>query len=210
MIRKDNGMNSNTYDLLLESDHFKIRNPKSSQEEALNNIEFFTLSTDEEEEEILDSDCGIIKQDNIYFYISGRRPYMFSRMDKYTNPEIAPKLRSKERYRLCCPESMKMAFDRKRGNVIIGYIHYTEKRIVHAVYEDDDLIYDFTKNLVMMKQDYYSLTNFEELNIISSDELESDYDYIHALGSIPLKLYLLYRDEIMKDLKKNKKLLKIK
>lgn len=209
MYKEGNGINSNTYDLLLESDHFKIRKPKSAQEEALKFIECFTLFTDEEEEKWLDNSNDIIEMDGFYRYRIGRRIYTFNRMDKYANPVDAAKLRTKDRYGLCCPESIKMAKERKSGNVRIGYIHYTEKKVVHAVYEDNGVIYDYTKNLLMLEDEYYNLTKFEEINVISSKEIISDYEYIHAFGSIPLKLYLLYRDEIMKDLKKNSKVLKV-
>ncbi|MBR3117201.1 MAG: hypothetical protein IKF36_04930 [Bacilli bacterium] len=210
MIIKDNGMNSNTFDLLLGKGVYKINEESDScQEDALKAIEAFTLLDDEEQEFLLDSSRVIIKKDGAYFYTVGYRPYMFDRMDKYSNHEVASKLRTKARYKLCCPESIKMALDRKRGNVRIGYIHYSEKKIIHAIYEDDEIVYDFTKNLVMMEQDYYSLTEFEELNVITSNELQSDFKYIESIGTIPLKIYLLYRDEIMKDLKKNNKVLKV-
>ncbi|MBQ3475104.1 MAG: hypothetical protein IJH20_02940 [Bacilli bacterium] len=212
MIDNKNGINSKTFDLLLGKDKFKIREKtKSAKEEALKTIELFTLLSDEEEDEYLYGYSDIVNKDGTYFYVGGRRQYMFDRMDKYSNPEDASKLRTKDRYGLCCPESMRLAFERnKGGKVVIGYIHYTEKKIIHAVYEEDGIVYDYTKNLVMMSHDYYNLTDFEELNTVTRKELQSDYEYIHKYESIPLKLYLIFRDEFMRDLKKNKKVLKIK
>ena len=210
MSIKENGINSNTFDVLLGKDHFKIREKtKSSKEEALKMIELFTLLNDSDEEEILESGKSFIRRENVYFYIAGRRPYMFDRMDKHVNYRIKNVLRTKERYGVCCPESMKLAYDsEKDSNVIIGYIHYSEKKVIHAVYEEDGLIYDFTKNLVMMKEDYFDLTGFEVLNVISNDDIKSDYKYIHSFEIVPLKLYLIFRDEMMRDLKKNKKAFK--
>lgn len=206
------GINKKTFDVLLGKDHYTIMNEsKSSKEEALKLIELFTLLDEDDEEVMLDNYLRFDRVGSIYVYQSNMVQYAFERMDRHVNSDTARILKTKKRYGKCCSESFRLANESKEEcSVIVGYIHYSDNKIIHAVFEREGLIYDYTKNLVMMKRDYFDLTNFEVLNVIDGKDIKADYPYIDKFIYIPLKLYLIYRDEVMRDLKKNKKVLELK
>ena len=61
----------------------------------------------------------------------------------------------------------------------------------------------------MSKEDYIAITNFREFSKISRDKLRQDEEKIKNF-SMGIQYYLFFHNEIMKDLEKNEKLLKLK
>lgn len=70
-------------------------------------------------------------------------------------------------------------------------------RIVHSFIEDDDNVYDYTKNLVMNKKDYYQLFQVEIINVIDRETFMEDLKNPFFMKFIDCKFYCLFRDELM-------------
>lgn len=211
----EDGINENTYNLLFKTGPFYIREEsKSDNEFILKLIESFTLCSDLEERFFLSKDSIIERENDGYIIDMGDRKIFFSRMDHYVDSETALELRTTKRYGKCCTSSMNFALQsEKKCSVMIGYIHYSELKMIHAVFVEKypygDIVYDYTKNFVMNKEDFEDVTEFELINEIDGNDIKEDFEYLRKIGYIPSKTYLLYRDEIMKDLKKNKKVFKL-
>ena len=59
----------------------------------------------------------------------------------------------------------------------------------------------------MLKSDYYKITEFEEIARFKGDTVKDDMLYAGPLD-LGSKVYVCFRDEIIKDLEKNKTLFK--
>ena len=66
------------------------------------------------------------------------------------------------------------------------------------------LIYDWTKNLIIGKNEYIELFNFKILSSINSDEIFKDIQDIEQLPFISIRTYLMFKYELFTDLSKNK------
>ena len=64
---------------------------------------------------------------------------------------------------------------------------------------------DWTRNIMMPKEDYIELFNFKILSSVDKNDLKNDFDIVRDL-EFTTKHYLLFRDEIMRDINKNKEL----
>lgn len=100
------------------------------------------------------------------------------------------------------------------NTVATGHICYITDRskILHSwnefVVNGQELVLDYTDNIVMNKEGYYFLKHIREpISIISGKDIEEDekiYEQITNNGrNIDVKTYLVFRDEIMRDLRKN-------
>lgn len=105
----------------------------------------------------------------------------------------------------------------KRDNKIVtGYIYNESDKIkqVHSWIEfkkaKKDYIIDYKNNLIMNKAGYYFLKHVEKINEISSNYLKEDeylFNEFNQILNLKEQEYLTFRDEIMKDLEKNKQLI---
>ena len=93
-----------------------------------------------------------------------------------------------------------------KGAILTGCIKKSYGKFLHSVVEIEKqgkpYIIDYTKNLIMPKEQYFKLTNFEEIERISDEEFFSDLVATLQLD-LSQKEYLTFRSEIMNDLKKN-------
>ena len=215
-IIQKNGINENTFNNLFESDKFKLREDcRSNKEFLLYIIENFTRLSDREVEEFIYKFPQFDRKGDLFFARNEGLCYSFNRMDQITNFYSKQELQSKERYGHCCDKSIEFANSIVEDcKVLVGYIYYTENKMVHAVVEHSSpygpIVIDYTKNLVMTKKDYFDLTEFELINTVTNKDIKKDLPVLAETGFIPVKVYLLYRKELMKDLKKNKKVLGLK
>lgn len=98
--------------------------------------------------------------------------------------------------------------------LLTGFINISNHDILHSVVEIKDKnnesssIIDYTQNLIMKKDDYDKITNFKYYSKISKQDLINDKDIIISFN-MKLPIFLFFRDEIMKDLQKNEKVLKL-
>ena len=215
-IIQKNGINENTFNNLFESDKFRLREDcRSNKEFLLYIIENFTRLNDRDAEEFIYNFPQFGRNGDLFYAKNGGLCYPFHRMDQITNFYSKQELQSKERYGHCCDKSIEFANSIVEDcKVLVGYIYYTENKMVHAVIEHSSpngpIVIDYTKNLVMTKKDYFDLTEFELINTVTNKNIKKDLPILAETGFIPVKVYLLYRKELMKDLKKNKKVLGLK
>ena len=91
-----------------------------------------------------------------------------------------------------------------------GYYTTNLNKILHSVVEivkdGKNYILDWTQNIWMPKDDYIKIYKFQILEKINSNDLEQDFKKLKKLEFKSLKTYLVFRDEIIKDLEKNKHL----
>ena len=215
-IIQNNGINENTFNNIFESDKFKLRSDcRSNKESLLYMIESFTTLDDNEAKELIKAFPIFGFKNNSFYASNDGLTYSFNRLDQISNFYSKQELLSKERYGHCCDKSMELVNSLAEDcKILVGYNHYTEKKLVHAVVElitsSGPIIIDYTKNLVMKKKEYFDLTEFELINTVTKQNLKQDLPILAETEFIPIKMYLIYRDELIKDLKKNDKILGLK
>ena len=136
--------------------------------------------------------------------------------DKVVNPSIKRELLSVKRYGKCHEMSLSLLNSLEGSSILTGYIAVEDEDILHSVveYESDGKtkIVDYTKNIIMDKEDYIGLMNFRNIQRITREQfLKDEIILMKMFGSLNIRTYLCFRDEIMNEIKKkNKKVLKIK
>lgn len=124
------------------------------------------------------------------------------------NKELRGKLESEKRYGECHVASMGLATVSKDFDVLTGYENIAGGRYLHSVIETPyGKIIDFTKNLVMSKEDYIKLTGFTVLERITNDELYRIHIKIIGLN-MNSKVLATFGSEILKDIEKNPSIFK--
>lgn len=220
------GLNKNTYNLLFsDSNELDIKSSGSLENLiAYITIDKFTMINNKvfylkllkriiKNRDNLDLDRIFYdKGTKEYIYIHDNNIYSFSKLSDHISSNKSKKeLLSKKRYGICHMSSIKLSLNIKDSYVITGYITIGKNRFLHSVVEvvenDEIFILDWTRNFKMLKEDYVELTKFNELSRIKSSEVLNDYDKIISNFGIGIKAYLVYRDEIIKELD-NKMLLK--
>ena len=101
------------------------------------------------------------------------------------------------------------------NNIVTGYIFgYSDKdKYFHSWVEyshkGKEYVIDYTRNIIINKEAYYRLMNAIPLSRISNKTIEEDENILLNLpesDTITLKEYLVFRDEIMKNFERNKKI----
>ena len=90
------------------------------------------------------------------------------------------------------------------GIITIGKVQYLHSVIQFKDENGNDIIIDYTRDLWIDKSEYIKLFNFEILSSIKSDDIFEDAKLLKELSPFSLKVYLTFRDELMKDINKNK------
>ena len=217
-MRKDNsnnkdGINNNTYNLLFSDVFYNV------DDEYLNDtaviIENFTMLNEIDRLIVLTQSDMFKYKNKTYTYNDGEEEYTFSLLeDLFEDDETKRILHSPERYGSCHHASVGMCLNlpHKNSKILTGYINYSDCRILHSVYyyEEDgmEIIYDYTKNIMMRKDEYFRLTNFKLINEIEREKLIEDKNFI-CNSNISVKAYMVFRDEMMRDIKKNEKVLQL-
>lgn len=62
---------------------------------------------------------------------------------------------------------------------------------------------DWTKNLKITKEQYIELTNFVELSSFEGRKVIDDIEIIFKNLNIGVKTYVVFRDELIRDMQKN-------
>lgn len=225
MLRSDNsntddGINNNTYQILF-GDDLENFSPKidNTKEFIFSLIDSITLLSDKEVKIVTRrlknlKQRGLSKKNRHYIVNKDGLEYKFEILDKFVSDELKERLRSEKRYGECVSSSIYLAYNNpKNSKILIGRMNLANSSIIHSVFcikKDDnrEYVFDFTRNLVMKKDDYFDLTNFELINEVKSEYLKEDLKKLKNIG-MSTKPYLMCRDEIMNDLNKNKKVLKL-
>ena len=210
ILSKKTGMNKNTLkSFFLDEPDFEIVEATTTEESIMAGIENFTKLNDEELEEYLKKSSYFFKYDDYYIVDFDGRRYAFRKIDQYFDGVIKKELWSNERYGNCCETAIDFAYMAEGDcKVVIGYLKTGNDKIVHAVCVSHGRVWDYTKNLIMNEEEYYQLANFQVINEVDGNDIIREMPLIGGLNFILLKFYLLYRNEVMKDLDKNKTLIK--
>lgn len=208
--KSTDGINNNTYNLLFKDIFYNDDNEYLNDPATI--IENFTM-LDIEDRMIVLSETNLLKCENkVYTYNDGENKFAFSLLeDTFNDENMKRTLHSVDRYGECHHSSIGMCLSlpHKNSKILTGYINYSDCKILHSVYcftdNNIDFIYDYTKNLIMEKNEYFKLTNFKLINEISREHLIEDKDFI-LNSNVSVKAYLVFRDEMKKDIDKNEKL----
>lgn len=127
-----------------------------------------------------------------------------------SDEELKKELNSKKRLSNCHIKSIELASGINNSYILTGYYTTNLNKILHSVVEivkdGKNYILDWTQNIWMPKDDYIKIYKFQILEKINSNDLEQDFKKLKKLEFKSLKTYLVFRDEIIKDLEKNKHL----
>lgn len=159
-----------------------------------------------------------IKTDNItynsdtkmYEYKEEKKDtYHFDTISRYIfeNNEIKNELETKKRYRKCHMRSIDLALAIGDAKVVTGIAKLNGVEFLHSVVEimlDNKTLYlDWTRNIMMPQDEYKRLFRYREISKVDAKNIISDIEYIRAFN-LNIEEYLLFRDELMKDVEKNK------
>lgn len=93
------------------------------------------------------------------------------------------------------------------SKIVTGYITIGKSKVLHSVieyeYNGETIILDWTKNLKITKKQYIKLTKFVEFSSLDGRKVIDEIDNIFAKIDISAKAYLVFRDELMRDIEKN-------
>ena len=124
-----------------------------------------------------------------------------------SDEELKKELNSKKRLSNCHIKSIELASGKNNSYILTGYYTTNLNKILHSVVEivkdGKNYILDWTQNIWMPKDDYIKIYKFQILEKINSNDLEQDFKKLKKLEFKSLKTYLVFRDEIIKDLEKN-------
>ena len=135
--------------------------------------------------------------------------YHFDTISRYIfeNNEIKNELETKKRYRKCHMRSIDLALAIGDAKVVTCIAKLNGVEFLHSVVEimlDNKTLYlDWTRNIMMPQDEYKRLFRYREISKVDAKNIISDIEYIRAFN-LNIEEYLLFRDELMKDVEKNK------
>ena len=217
MEYNEDGINKNTYELLFKDDknardidekeersnyilslieHYtKLREKSifgSLLKKYLNikNLDFSKIVYNEEKQEYEFEHLGEI--------------YTFNKISNfYGDKKTKKELESGERYGKCHEASIYFSMINKDCYILTGHINNNGGTYLHSVIETKDgKILDWTKNLIMSKEDYFKLTEFKALEKISGEEMIETFIRL-PVGKVNGKVLTVFGKEVLKDMKKN-------
>lgn len=151
------------------------------------------------------------EDENKYVYRDNNLIFSFRELSDYTTNEvIKEELTSSDRVKNNIIRSISLASKIKNSKVAIGYITLKNKKVLNVVVLDDNLepsILDYGLNIKTSKDEYIKLTNFTQISSIDIDIIKDDIKLFNNLFNIDLMTYLVFRNEIIKSLDKNKELI---
>ena len=114
----------------------------------------------------------------------------------------------------CHSDAVKMSTMLEKENAVVtGYVYgmADKAKYFHSWVEmsndGKDYVIDYTMNAIMNKEAYYMLKHAEELSRVSNEQITEDWKIMKQLTGKGIFFmdgqYLAFRDEIMRDLKKN-------
>ena len=225
----ENGINENTYKLLFEDvDNYNLKREEQYSDyysQILSALNCYTLYKEKSIFKTLlitifknKLNLQYIKYDKKrkeWVYDDGNEIIFFDMLSKYVeDKDIKKKLLSKKRTGYCHSNSIDIAKTLRNSRIITGMIEQYNRKVLHSVVETSNkdnqkVILDYAFNILMPKDSYKKLTNFEELNVVEGETLENDFEKIlKFFDQFGHKEYLLFRDELIRDLEKNEKHLK--
>ncbi len=93
------------------------------------------------------------------------------------------------------------------SRIVTGYTTIGNKKVLHSVieYEHDGktIVLDWTKNLKITKEQYIELTKFVEFSSFEGRKVIDDIEIIFENLNIGVKPYVVFRDELIRDMQRN-------
>ncbi len=212
------GVNKKTEELFLEAVPTKIQDKDllTKLGHIYLKLNFYTMDRDRYYEIDEDDNFTYNEETGINNYDDKEFNFKFVLLSDITKSnELKEELESDKRFHKCHGSAIGTCLndDEDSMKILIGYTPCVDEEELHSVVETkgekEDLIIDYTQNVIMKKEDYININKFRVVNEITSKELKEDCNIITEFGIVS-PLYLAFRDEIMKDINKNKKVLKLK
>lgn len=133
-----------------------------------------------------------------------------------TIKDLFPFIENNQRFGKCYDFAYKISLNLNLPNKIVtGYIYgYSDKsKFLHSWVEitikGKEYVIDGTLNAMINKEGYYLMQHAKPITTISNVTLKNDVEnYMKKIQSIPLEVYYVFRNEIIKDLEKNQKIFK--
>lgn len=220
-MENKNSINNKTYELLF-SDYENLPENESATYEntiALKTIECFTKLPETKifselikkmyiRENIDLSNITYNKEIDMFEYRDRNRVITFDKLsDHLQEKDLKMELMSNKRYKKCHESSMILAPNIKGSKIVTGYVIIKNRKILHSIIEydihDKTIVLDWTRNLYITKEEYTDLTKFREVSSFSGEKVIDDGKLIEGNIDIKIKPYLTFREELMRDIKKN-------
>lgn len=211
----DLGINKKTYDIIIEDQ--KI-NTDFKNDKIISTIEIFTKihkNNPFNKFNLLICDyyfnleqLKIKKYEHEFAYKTTEKEIKFKKLsDSIIQKNTKKELKTNKRYGKCHTASFALAlYSTKNCEIITGFVDEFNHRLMHSIveYNHNGLYIDYTKNLIMNKNDYINIYHFKEISRVTSKQVKEDVENIFPIiDKIGLKSYLCFRNEIVKDLEKN-------
>lgn len=164
------------------------------------------------EDFIINNSISLDEKDGIFIVEAFNKKYTFRKISStfIKEPSIFFELESDERYGKCHSKSLELVLITPNSKIVTGYITENNLHLLHSIIVatelNGDYVYDWTKNLIMSKDEYYKLNKFKVLSEITKDEIIYDKEnYADLLvNNICIKPYLVFRNEIVKEIETKK------
>ncbi len=151
------------------------------------------------------------KKEHKYIFRDEKRDYVFDfrlLSDSISGKKISKILTTNKKFNDCHSGSMTIIPKIDNSYLCTGIIDNFGYDTLHTVIEfDENKIIDYTLNIIIDKNTYKRITNFREIQRIKKENYLDDIELLDK--NLDSKTYLTYRDEIIRDLNKNKKVLKL-
>lgn len=221
---KTDGINNNTYNLLFSDCKNLPDSEKGSKLDLIRFIliDFYTRDDELPDKFYINNDPDTLydvrfdnikfdEKNNIFVYEDAFVSIPFDFISRrIRNPFFIKDLRTSNRYGNCHMGSINLSKIIPNSEVVTGYITMGNEKALHSVVEvsisNIPHILDWTRNLIMEKENYKRITRFEELTRFKADEYYDDLNDLMNLGFDSSKPYVCFREELKKDLEKNKTL----
>mgnify|MGYP004678178105 CR=1 FL=1 len=221
------GINKNTYNLLFR-DYDNIpeeERPSVDNSYVITMIQSYTRFREkdifsrllklafEKKHKVDFSKIKFNQETKAYEYEFNGEVYTFDKLSNRIEEEnVKKELESKRRYGQCHSKSIELATAQPEAYILTGYVKRFDGKFLHSIVEIEKknrkYVIDYTKNIIMPKEQYAKLTGFEELERISDMEYLQYIQKILNIPNINLKVYTTFGKEIVKELEKNSFMLK--
>jgi len=118
--------------------------------------------------------------------------------------ELKKELKTDKRYHKCHTRTLGLAFGIPESNIVTGYEVIENAKVLHSVleykYKNKFYIIDYTKNIIMPKEQYIELTKFKEIERISDLEYIEDLGKICNFPDLTDKVYVTFKKELIREL----------
>lgn len=220
----NDGINNNTYNLLF-GDYDNL--PEKEQGSYENIVAFATIDcfTKLQEKKIFTKLLKLFYKNTIFdldkiTFNEDTKQYEYKNngliitFDKLSNcfedKELIKELTSNKRYGKCHSRSMNIAPGIEGSKIVTGYITLGNEKFLHSVieyeYDGKTIVLDWTRNLKITKEQYIELTKFIELSSFEGGKVIDDVEKIFRNLNIGVKTYVVFRDELIRDIQKNKQI----